>query len=491
MSFVDLLDSAKSAYPKKDNNEWWRVSSKDEQVNSISLAKTEMMLRILHGETIQLSNNQMFDSVAFLNSAKELTRLSFLERPPFAFAYFDRKVSKLKTRSDISPYALVELSLGFLENRDFIFSAWPELENDIYIRNKMIEGIQKSEDNTEFSSMIKEIYLDIDQSLREIYKNQAESLQLIYNYLRKQHEKGNVVVRSVPSSNRTIWSAFDELKFRGSRGIAEVIKWLEDQIIEKKLTQQREDRSLLYHLIQGLEPSLRRDFRDHIDIYYNQKIGASVSPRGRGTYSLTSHNIYDNVISKEGVLENADIIYSPHGVVSEEAMTVLSKRPATLDMLTWKDVEQVLSEEKPLRDSANNLQFHLSLYENINPDEPNYHNKINEWQKITDESLEKHHTLLSSLLGSKIHYSSSNRRLLLFAAQSIGIAGGTFIGTCVAALCNNMLASAITAAATETFTNLTSLLMEHTIEKDLRASTITKVREDLRHTVKFSTNKRT
>lgn len=487
MSYIDLLDSAKTAYPNKFATEWWRKSTPEIQTNAIALAKTELMLRVLHGETILLSNNQAFDSVAFLDSVSELVRMDFLDRPPVALSYFKPKQPGDTIPAKWNPDVLLDLSVDYLGKKVFVFSAWLGMDDNVAIRTRMADALKKSGDEEKYISMVESVYLDVDSSFKDIYRKQARSLQKFYDYLRRQYSLGKNVVRSAGTSDRLIWKDLDDLRYSPSKGIpAEAIKRLDDELFAKNLHSVREDRSVLYRLIEDFGSPLRDDLRKYIDIYYNQKIGASVSPAGRGIYSVTDHNPNTPSSLEEQILENAETINGTDGIVGEEALEVIPKNASSFDALTWSDVASVMREEKQLCESAYNLQDNLVLYKRIDPGDPDFSRKLNEWRKITDESFEKHQTLLASLLGKKIKYESASRRMFLFTAPQIGSAGGAFIGTLVGLLFQNTLLGIATAAATtEVLTNTLSSVFEKAAEKDLETSAITRVREDLRKSVRL------
>lgn len=488
MSYIDLLDSAKTAYPNQLATEWWRKSSPEIQTNTISLAKTELMLRILHGETILLSNNQAFDSVAFLDSVSELVSLDFLERPPVALVYYKPKQPGVSIPAKWTPNVLVDLSDDYLKKKTFVFSAWIGMDDNTAIRTRMSNGLKNSEDDTRrFVSMVEDVYFDIDITIRDIYWKHAHDLQNFFNYLNTHYRLGKSVVRSTESSDKTIWKDLYDLRFSPSKGIPlDAIKRLDEDVIAKQLDASREDRSVLYRLIENYGSPLRENLRKYIDIYYNQKIGASVSPSGRGTYSVTDHNPNTPSYLEEQILENAETVNGSDGIVGEEALEVLPSNAPSISALTWDDVAKVLREEKKLRSSAYYLQDQLMLYKRLDRLDPDFARNLDEWRKKTDETFEKHETLLASLLGSKIKYDSTTRRMFLFTAPQIGSAGGAFIGTLVGLLFQNtLLGIAAAAATTEVLTNTLSSVFEKSAKKDLETSAITRVREDLRKSVKL------
>ena len=483
MSYVDLLDTVKSAHPNKLVTDWWRISSHEMQSNAISLAKTELMIRLLHGETILVSNNQAFDSVAFLETAAEMSRMSFLERPPVALAYFKPVKDGFVFPPEWTPSVLVDLIAEYLEKREFITSAWIGLGDDI--RHKMLDALKSGNDSNRFVSMVEKVYLDIDSNLRNDYRQQARNLQVFFDYLRKLHGEGKSVVRKTVMSDRLIWNDLDDLRYHPSLGIPfEVVSDLDKTVISNKLHDKREDRSILYNLIEGLSSPLREDLRKYIDIYYNQKIGASVSPRGRGTYTMTDHDPDTPAERDEQLLEHAESINENEGIVGEIALKVVPDQATALSTLTWDDVERVLNEEKILRDSAYDLQDNLSLYGQLDRGQPDFAKKYSEWEKITDEALEKHHILLASLLAPKIKYDAASHKFVAFVAPLIGAVGGGVAGTMVGYAFQNPVAGALVGVATaEALSGALSSVFTKVGDSDLETTAAGSIHESLQKSV--------
>ena len=485
MSYVDLLDSSKTAYPNEFATEWWRKSSKEIQDNAISLANTELMLRILHGETILLSNNQAFDSVAFLRAVPELTRMESLDRPPVALSYFKPGVA---TPKEYAPEVLVDLSVDYLAKEVFVFSAWVGMDDNTPIRDRMSNGLKENDDSRKFISMVEDVYFDLDSSVRDDFRKQARSLQDFYDYLRKLHSLKKRVVRVAGKSDRLIWNDLDDLRYSPSKGIpSEAITILDEKLFTEKLYGSREDRSVLYRLIEDFGSPLRDDLKKYIDIFYNQKLGKSVSPRGRGTYSVMDHNPNTPSFLEEQILENAETINSMDGIVGEEALEIVPNDLLSLSTLTWDDVVRIMNDEVEIRESAYELQDNLALYKQLNPSAPDFDKKLDEWKKVSNASLESHQSLLSSALGEKIKYDGKTKRMFLTIAPYVGGAiGGAVAGTTVAVLFQNtVLGIAAGSATSEVLKDLISSWSTNSTENKLESSAITRVREDLRRSVKL------
>ena len=487
MSYVDLLDSSKTAYPNEFETESWRKSSKEIQGNAISLANAELMLRILHGETILLSNNQAFDSVAFLRSVPELMRMDSLDRPPIALSYFK---SGVVAPAEYTPEALVDLSVEYLTKKIFVFSAWVGMDDNTKIRDRMVDALRNSDESRRFISMVENVFLDLDSSIREDFRKQAHSLQKFYNYLRKLHPLEKKVVRVAGKSDRLIWKDLDDLQYSPSKGIPfEAIKKLDEKLMSQNLHGSREDRSVLYRLIEDFGIDLRRDLKDYIDISYNKKLGASVSPRGRGVYSVTDHDPNTPSSHGEQILENAETLNTEYGIVAEEALEIfLPKKTedgSVLNVLTWDDVVDVMNEDKAVRESAYNLQDNLALYNKLDSKDPDFSKKLEEWKKITSESFESHQTLLASSLGKKIQYDSKTKSLTSFIVPGV-TALGAVVGSAVGFYAQNSLFWTAAGAATASILSLKLEKMAEKSEKDkLESTAIARVREDLKRSVKL------
>jgi hypothetical protein len=490
MSYIDLLDTVKTAHPNKFATEWWRKSSPEIQANAISLAQTELMLRILHGETILLSNNQAFDSVAFLDSVSEMVRLDSLDRPPVALSYYKFHQPGVVSPTEYTPEALIDLGVEYLAKEVFIFSAWLGMDENIAIRNRMSEALKNGDDSRRFISMVDVVYHDLDSDVRDDFQKQARGLQNFYNYLRRLYPLGKRVVRVAGKSDRLIWRDLDSLRYSPSKGIpVEAIKRLDEELFAHNLHGSREDRSVLYRLIENFGSPLRDDLRKYIDIFYNQKIGASVSPRGRGIYSVMDHNPKTPSSYEEQILENAEALNIVDGIVAEEALEVFPpKEASSLNYLTWDDVIGVMTEEKSVCKSAYELQDDLALYNQLNPTDPDFNNKLTDWKKMTSDSLESHQTLLASILGKKIKYDSGKKTMFSITiprAKFTITALGGLVGGVVGYLSqNSLLFSAVGATTASALTYNLTELAEKSLKDKLESTAITRVREDLRECLK-------
>lgn len=495
MSYIDLLDSAKTAHPNKLATEWWRNSSPEIQAHAIAFAKTELMLRVLHGETILLSNNQAFDSVAFLDSVSELARLSFLERPPMALSYFKFRKPEEPDTTKYTPNLLVTLSGEYLDKKRFVFSAWTGLDDNISLRSDMSKALVATEESSKFIEMVETVYLDTDPVLRDEFRMQARSLQAFYDYLRSSYSLGKNVIRKAGTSDRLIWEDLDNLRYFPSKEIPqEAIKSLDDKLISENLHLSREDRSVLYYAIEHFEPTLRENLKKNIDFYYNQKIGSSVSRQGRGVYTMSDYDSSTPPSQEEYLLENAENINTPDGIVGEIALEVIPKHAGELNALTWDDVILVLKEEKTLRDSAYNLQDNLALYHKLDVHQPDFQKKLIEWRKITNQSFEEHQTLLSKLLAEKIKYDSGTRQLISSTAPNVGATGGviagTFLGLTIGHVSHNALLGNIASSTlSEVLSNYFSSKMIKAVKDDFETSAVGSVREALKKSVKLSARK--
>ncbi len=47
MTYIDLLDSVKTAHPKSKSLEWWHPQTEFDQTASVAIAQTNIMMRLL------------------------------------------------------------------------------------------------------------------------------------------------------------------------------------------------------------------------------------------------------------------------------------------------------------------------------------------------------------------------------------------------------------------------------------------------------------
>jgi len=156
MIYLDVLDSVKTAHPKSLSLEWWHPQSEIDQIASLGIAQTDIMMRILMGETISLANNQMADSYAWLSLAEKMCALDeIIPWAPFNFVYFE------KGNPPVNSMSLRKLVLDCFENKTYEFSSWVNLDK----RQKEIIANNLKQEIPQFDQMLKGCSLSLGSDL--------------------------------------------------------------------------------------------------------------------------------------------------------------------------------------------------------------------------------------------------------------------------------------------------------------------------------------
>lgn len=404
MTYIDLLDSVKTAQLIDYENDWWRPTTLEEQQRSCALAYSEMVIRILHGDTIVLSNNQAVDSVAWLNLAEKICELE-TPWPSVALSVYGY--------SDVTNYSVLRAILyDYFSNKDFKLSAWAGIDEPI--KALIRENLGRS-NQFMFSKMLDNVVTSIgDSELAQAFHIQVTGLEKFFEYLK--HREAQNVIFPAKGIGPYIWPRLMKL-----RDISKVIsgKLLDTLSAKAKM---QENRSDLYMALEGLRQEEQTEIRKYIDRYYNEKIGLSTNA-GRGFYSITDHDPNIPVIQDEQMDAIADHLNHPDGLLLRE---VLHYDPRVIsNYLKWDEIKELVRDVE-FRTSAQFLRTTINNYYHLKPESPKYYQAYRKWLGRTFEALNRHHELLAKSL-----HSSTLKRgnsLIMMIGGGIGAAFGSYLG---------------------------------------------------------------
>jgi len=408
MIYLDLLDSVKTAHPETFSSEWWRPNSPDEQEHSRELARAEMMIRLLHGDTIVLSNNQATDSVGWLQLSEDF---SILNPPwePIAMAAFGTQ--------QITKDSLLEIIINYFQDPKFNLSAWVGI--DAPLRNKVVENLKRHE-TPQFEKMFDYVLPFIDPRLSKALDAQAIGLQRFYEYLvRYQGRQVNLTAVTVANS---IWPRMEKLRDRLNGIPGDILDEIKHFVGKDRL----EFRSSLYNALAIIEEPMRSHVRKYVDRFYNEKMGLSVC-KGRGVYTVTDHDPNTPAEEDEKIDALADDLNSKEGLLGRMALQFYPSK--IRNHLKWDDFVKILADPEFGR-SAHHLRTMLGTYDEISPDDPKYLTKYRIWLDRSLDALNQHHELLSKYLASQSI--KSGEKLIIYIGAWTGAAIGSVLGGQVA-----------------------------------------------------------
>ncbi len=392
--YIDLLDSTKSGHPMASNanEEWWRATTAESQHHAISIAQAAMMIRLLYGDTIVLSHNQIFDSYAWMSACENLMinaeNIPFL---PITWASHGVK--------DPTPDSLIDTAVNIFcptSTTKFKLSAWPGL--DLTLRKLIAENIKTSRS---FNNMFKGV--PVDSSLKPIYEEQQFALIIFHEYLQKNYKENinwtisnPTAIKGCRQTKTSIWDSLNSKRDEQQGIPGEVL----DEIEAKINPQDIENRSDLYSAISELDVSLRARIRQLIDFYYNQKIGESTT-NGVGLFSIldqdptTPISLDDELLNyvEDNVLEGKN-----H---RKEAFQFLPEDFSELSTLKFYDCINILKDPEVKRSllRVHNLMDELYYLQSEHPLTLYKHWK---WRKQMDEWVNNHQILLANKLSGKV-----------------------------------------------------------------------------------------
>ncbi|MFZ5909433.1 MAG: hypothetical protein ACOYYU_05405 [Chloroflexota bacterium] len=413
MIFLDLLDSAKSAHTKKYVNEWWRPDSEAQQMKVVEMARAEMMMRILHGDTVVLSDNQAVDSVAWMKIATKFCELR-LPWKPVAIAFSNKQQA---TSYD----AITAILINRFTDDTYKFSSWVGLDNDL--RAGVARNLNRVGNNLQIGDMLNGLISSIpDQHLVDELMSQVAGLQSFYEYL-KQNEYSNVSFPAEKVGNQ-IWARLLSLKDLPNGISSKTLKFM-----KKVASSKVEYRSALYDALEQMDIDEQSRVRKIVDRYYNEKMGYSVA-EGKGVYTTVDFNPNTSLENDMKFDIQADKFNGENGLLGRVVLEIHPEKMA--EYLGWDEFEQVLKDEK-FQAKAWLLRARIKQYDDLNPNDPEYFAKYRNWLGETIDVLESHHEFLAESLGGRVVQKESRKFKAFFApglgSSIAGTAAGLYLGS--------------------------------------------------------------
>jgi hypothetical protein len=380
MIYLDLFDGVKSAHPKTLAPEWWRPNTFKEQEQSRELARAELMVRLLYGDTVVLSDSQAIDSVAWLQVASDFSSLKADWIPLFISIYGVQ---------DVTPEeALLDVMLKYFSNPNFLFSAWIGLDSPQ--REIIVANLKRSE-KPHFGDMLGNIGKMVNADIFELLESQALGLQKFHEYLTRNRDKG-ILIRP-KFVGPYIWPRMKSLKDLPNGIPEKILLHLENLIGLGGI----ESRSRLYYALANVNEPTRTHVRKYVDRFYNEKIGLAVSG-GKGVYTITDHDPRKLSIDDEELDALADNTNTSEGLLGR---TVLQYYPQKLhDFLSWDEFLEII-EDYEFSKSVIHLRRTLDEYDLLDSSEPQYFKKYRTWLSRSLDALNRHQDLLARYLASK------------------------------------------------------------------------------------------
>jgi hypothetical protein len=385
MLYLDLFDSVKTAHTEEVSSEWWRPHIRLEQEHSRELARAEMMVRLLHGDTIVLSNNQATDSVGWLQLAEDFSTLN-MTWEPIAMAVFG-------TRQIPTNDSLLEMVINYFKDKNFKLSAWVGV--DLPLRNKVVENLQKHP-MPRFDLMFEGVTSSLDKRVAEDLNRQAVGLQKFYEYLTRNKEKEICFPASIVGDY--LWPRMKAMADQPDGIQSGELKHIKQYLEETQGPNRVEYRSALYQALDTMDEPRRTHIRKYVDRFYNEKMGLSVS-KGKGVYTFTDHDPNTPVDLDSRMDAQADRPNDPEGILGQVVLSVDPKKIKYT--LKWDEFLRILS-DKEFGHSSHFLRMVIRDYDYLNPQDLNYHSKYTNWLGRTFDALNKHQDLLATMLGKEV-----------------------------------------------------------------------------------------
>lgn len=385
MLYLDLFDSVKTAHTEELVKEWWRPNIRQEQENSRELARAEMMVRLLHGDTIVLSNNQATDSVGWLQIAEDFSTLN-MTWEPVAMAVFG-------TTQTPTNDSLLEMVINYFKDKNFNLSAWVGI--DLPLRNKVVENLQKHP-IPRFDLMFEGVTSSLDKRVAEDLSRQAIGLQKFYEYLTKH--KGKEICFPAGVVGDYLWPRLKLMAGQQDGIQIDELKQIREYIVKTSDVGRLEHRSSLYRALDTIGEPRRTHIRKYVDRFYNEKMGLSVA-KGKGVYTFTDHDPNTPLALDSRMDAQADHPNEKDGLLGQVVLNVDPKKIRY--KLKWDEFLRILS-DKEFGHSAHYLRMILRDYDYLNPQDADYHSKYRNWLGRTFDALNKHQDLLANMLGKEI-----------------------------------------------------------------------------------------
>lgn len=478
MIYLDVLDSVKTAHPSLGTIEWWQPQNTKQQQASLAIAHSNIMIRLLMGETISISNNQMIDSYGWLSIADKMSELDeIIPWAPFNFVYYE------KVRSEVNRDSLRKLAINCFSDPKFEFSAWAHLDEK---QKRMIaENLRK--DIPRFDQLLKGFSLSMTSEMESKFEQQAHSLQKIYEYLQRWEKTRNVCIPAT-QSNKLIWPRMETL-----RDIKNGIKGkILDEICELVGKDRLEYRSDILRATKKMEINDldRERLKMYLDRFYNEKLAVSVS-NGRGEFTMTDHTPDPTI--QEDMVEDAlaDQSNDPFGLLTQTVYDVATiggeKKRDPIETLTWEQMADVLK-DKELTKSAQKFQRIISEYYSLNPEALNYHEVYTTWLGKTLEQLHHHRELLAKNLGKRVIYDSGVNKFITYVSPKAGVIAGGAVGYLVGTVNFNPVIGLVIGGAAALASDLIAEGLGTSIQKVIESRAVGRYRTSLDKTIQIKTD---
>jgi hypothetical protein len=475
MLYVDFLDSVQSAFPSEYYSEkhWWRPKSIEQQKQASQIAHAAIILRILHGETLVLSNNQAFDSVAWLQAAEKIGTQSDFSFPPMIWAAHGVKQKRL------TPHIFLAKVIETFENPGFKLSAWVGIDDKL--RLKIVKNLIK---HKSFEYMLDNMQADIaDDNVWDWLSAYANGLESFYKYLQNSRARfrQNLIIRTAPQVQNYIWPHLQVLKDQvdGIPGkvLDEVRSFVKHSEKQKNITGLLEIRGELYDAFQEVDD--RDEYKKFVDLFYNEKIALSCNG-GQGIFSIQDHNPLTPPEDDEEKSNLADKFHGSQGLIGKTSVSI-EFNPTSfpeLNELPLADCFKLLSDYE-FQNSIRNLRRNWRQYPSNSTNDPEYFHKYQTWSRRTHEVLVKHQALLARKLESKIAIQDD----AIFARIKAPFAAGTVAaaGELTATIMQVPLLGKLALKFTEGFASelLTEVTENKVNEKEIPASASGRIRRRL------------
>lgn len=401
--YSDLFDTVKTATPIKApsyQEVWWRPADEKQREQAYALAKAHLLMMLLHGDTLVLSNSQIIDSYAWLRFAKEFLTHNLANKvkwPIIQWGYYSDNPPKEKEG------LLLRLAMDIFERTSFKLSAWGPVPEET--RKKWASSLESMLREGRTTLLLEKpqgsesIDIETIETLKEGF---SHTIEYVNEYVkarqaRQERSEPDIIYHApAPHRPRNIWPRL-KLCVKKDPKLGQV--WLTEleRVIER-CGYNPERRSDLYDAffeVVGRNFTTLETFQKYVDRFYNEKVAYSLT-QGRGVFTM-SDDLPETGFREDAYSDDlADRGNDPEGVVARLGLAYVTTDRATLSSLTPEDVAGVLDTPefqenvKRLRDYAQ--EFSLAQ-DNQTRDE---------LVKKFQEEIDKHQEWLASQLAPKI-----------------------------------------------------------------------------------------
>lgn len=478
--YLDLFDSTKSGHPisADTKDEWWRSNNNDSQDDAIQLAHAGMIMRLLYGDTIVLTHNQIVDSVAFLRAVQKMSdSLARFPHVPFTWAAYN---------TEPTPEAFISTVEGIFrpkqpdpvrsQLKQFKFSAWAGLTDKM-----RIQIADNLKDKKSFKFMLDGVLKDVNPKLQTMFGEQAEALHYFDLYLRNNYTNSDwsvdgptVIKPSEVGVKKSIWEDLNSLRDM-TDGIPSSVL---DNIVKKIGIFNVEIRSALYEGITDEPDEIRERVKDYIDRFYNEKNGASATG-GRGIFTIMDQNPQTAPSDDEKYDSLADSVNSIDGREGKIILHQLPQEYKGLSAITLDDCIRILRLPK----IQNNItQMHLWVRQLQELRKDNQLVNSGDYRNISEnlhKAIDVHETDLAKELEKEIKINNGTLWALVKPASLLSVAGGIEVAKGLISIAINTQPY-WTQAATNFGVGILGEIIPDLVEKRMKITAAGTIRQSLR-----------